>query len=53
VRRADGLFDVRLEGADDVDVEGADVVLAATGRAPLTRRLGLEAAGVRVDEKVR
>jgi dihydrolipoamide dehydrogenase len=41
---------VHLQGGDDLE---CDRVLVATGRAPCTDGLGLEEAGVRVDEKGR
>ena len=41
---------VHLHGGDDLE---CDRVLVATGRAPCTDGLGLEEAGVRVDEKGR
>lgn len=46
-KEADGSLSVRLTGGELME---ADVVLYATGRAPNTRGLGLEAAGVKVDE---
>ncbi len=45
--RGDGRLDVVL---DDGDVVVVDEVLMATGRVPNTEGLGLEAAGVEVDE---
>lgn len=42
-RRADGTVVVTLEGGDTVE---ADEILAATGRAPHTRDVGLEAVGL-------
>ncbi|QHC69871.1 NAD(P)/FAD-dependent oxidoreductase [Rathayibacter sp. VKM Ac-2801] len=42
-RRADGTVAVTLEGGDVIE---ADQVLAATGRAPHTRDVGLEAVGL-------
>ena len=47
----------RLDGSgavvelDDASEVGGDVVVAATGRAPRTRGLGLDAAGVRLGER--
>lgn len=46
-KEADGSLSVRLAGGELLE---ADVVLYATGRAPNTRGLGLEAAGVKLDE---
>jgi dihydrolipoamide dehydrogenase len=37
----------------DAETLGADVVLVATGRLPYTRDLGLEEAGVKLDDKGR
>ncbi|MFB9924124.1 dihydrolipoyl dehydrogenase family protein [Amycolatopsis halotolerans] len=49
VRHADG---IRLElSGHDLDVLDADRVLVATGRRPRTAGLGLERAGVRLDER--
>ncbi|MEV7816343.1 MULTISPECIES: FAD-dependent oxidoreductase [Streptomyces] len=45
--REGGKVSVLLEDGREVE---ADDVLAATGRAPVTRELGLAAAGVRTDE---
>ena len=46
-KEADGSLSVRLAGGELME---ADAVLYATGRAPSTRGLGLEAVGVKVDE---
>jgi len=46
-KEADGSLSVRLTGGE---LLSADVVLYATGRAPNTKGLGLEAAGVNQDE---
>ncbi|MBK9033775.1 MAG: glutathione-disulfide reductase [Myxococcales bacterium] len=46
-RAADGAIVLELDGAEVV----ADVAMAATGRAPHTAGLGLEAAGVAVDAR--
>lgn len=43
LERADGALRLRLAGAEAIDT---DLVLWATGRAPNTARLGLDAAGV-------
>lgn len=49
VRRAtNGELTVQLEGGDAVE---CDALLFATGRVPNTRGLGLETAGVRIDDK--
>ena len=47
VKRADGALDLALDDGGSVIV---DKVLYATGRAPNTKALGLEAAGVRLAE---
>jgi glutathione reductase (NADPH) len=47
-RRSDGALDVFMDGKDPVK---ADVVLAATGRMPNTKGLGLDSAGVVLDDK--
>lgn len=47
---ADGVRLVGAAGPDGGDLE-VDAVLVATGRRPATRDLGLEAAGVDVDER--
>ncbi len=44
----DGTFDVRMKGCDTIT---ADLVLFATGRAPNVEGLGLEAAGVELNDK--
>ncbi len=46
VERGDAGLVARLEGGDGLT---ADAVLYATGRQPLTREIGLEAAGVELD----
>jgi len=46
-KRGDGCLDVHLTGSDPVTV---DVVMFATGRVPNTRDLGLESAGVELDD---
>jgi len=46
-KRADGCLDVQLTGCEPVTV---DQVMFATGRVPNTRGLGLETAGVELDE---
>jgi glutathione reductase (NADPH) len=47
-KEANGSLSVRLAGDEMLD---ADVVLYATGRAPNTKNLGLEAVGVKLDDK--
>ena len=47
ISKENGKLEVFLNSGDKVT---ADVVLAATGRQPLTRNLGLEAAGVETDQ---
>lgn len=47
-RREDGALDVHLEGQDPIV---ADQVLIATGRRPNTDGLGLENAGIEVNDK--
>ena len=47
-KEANGSISVRLAGDELLD---ADVVLYATGRAPNTKNLGLESAGVKLDGK--
>jgi glutathione reductase (NADPH) len=47
-KRENGLLDVIMTGCDNIE---ADQVLFATGRAPNTAGLGLEAAGVEMGEK--
>ena len=42
---------ITLEWSDGEKLQGFDTVIWAVGRAPLTRDLGLEAAGVEVDER--
>jgi len=44
---------VTLEGADEQRVEQYDVVLVAVGRRPYSEALGLEEAGVALDERGR
>ncbi len=46
-KRGDGYW-LKLEGGNGLEV---DLVMYATGRAPNTSRLGLEEAGVRLNEK--
>jgi glutathione reductase (NADPH) len=48
VERDDGELVARLEGAEALS---ADAVMYATGRAPLTRGIGLEQAGVELDDR--
>lgn len=48
LQRGDAGLRVLLEGGGHLD---ADAVMAATGRSPLTRGIGLEEAGVDLDEK--
>ncbi len=48
VKRDDGAFDVYADGRDPVI---ADIILFATGRKPNSEGLGLENAGVEMDEK--
>lgn len=50
VRRAAGHGDVVVSLADGTEVAG-DELLVATGRAPVTAELGLDAAGVRLTER--
>ena len=47
-KKDDGTLTVHLEGCDAID---ADAVLMATGRTPNTKGLGLEEAGVELDDK--
>jgi glutathione reductase (NADPH) len=47
-KEPDGSLSVRLAGGEMLE---ADVVLYATGRAPNTKGLGLEAVGVKLDHK--
>jgi glutathione reductase (NADPH) len=47
VKHADGSLSVRMKGGDSVE---CDALLFATGRAPNTEALGLESAGVEIDE---
>ena len=47
-KRDDGTLDVFMAGCDLIN---SDVVLFATGRAPNTKDLGLEAVGVTLNEK--
>ncbi|MFA5990394.1 MAG: glutathione-disulfide reductase [Sphingomonas sp.] len=46
-KRSDGTLHVEINGCDAMDV---DMVLFATGRAPNTKGLGLETAGVALDK---
>jgi dihydrolipoamide dehydrogenase len=46
--RPDGGTTVHVEGGDDIDV---DVVVMSVGRRPWTEGVGLDAAGVAVDER--
>jgi glutathione reductase (NADPH) len=48
IKNADGSLRVNLHGADAIE---CDAVLFATGRVPNTENLGLDAAGVELDEK--
>ena len=48
IEKENGAYSLRLAGGDIVD---ADLVMYATGRAPRTKGLGLEAAGVELDGK--
>ena len=48
IRRAGTTTTVEMDGATDIDT---DVVLLASGRRPRTAGLGLETAGVEVDER--
>ena len=47
-KKDDGTLTVHLEGCDPIE---ADAVLMATGRTPNTKGLGLEEAGVELDDK--
>jgi glutathione reductase (NADPH) len=47
-KEADGSFSLRCAGGDMIET---DCVMYATGRAPNTAGLGLEAAGVKLDER--
>ncbi|SBV31788.1 Glutathione reductase [uncultured Sphingopyxis sp.] len=47
-KKDDGTLIVHLEGCDPIE---ADAVLMATGRTPNTKGLGLEEAGVELDDK--
>ena len=47
-KKDDGTLTVHLEGCDAIE---ADAVLMATGRTPNTKGLGLEEAGVELDDK--
>jgi glutathione reductase (NADPH) len=47
-KRDDGKLIVRMKGCDDIN---ADLVLFATGRAPNVTGLGLDAAGVALNDK--
>ncbi|MSO93749.1 MAG: glutathione-disulfide reductase [Rhodospirillales bacterium] len=48
IEKTNGRYSVRLAGGDAVE---ADVVMYATGRAPNTKGMGLEEAGVTLDNK--
>jgi glutathione reductase (NADPH) len=48
-RQADGTLRVMLRTASGIEPHEVDAVMLATGRAPATRGLGLEAAGVVLD----
>jgi glutathione reductase (NADPH) len=48
VKLDDGSFEVRIEGSDPIL---ADQILFATGRAPKTEGLGLDVAGVKLNQK--
>jgi glutathione reductase (NADPH) len=50
-RRADGALEAGLRSAGVQSALEVDTVLYATGRAPNTRDLGLEAAGVALDQR--
>jgi dihydrolipoamide dehydrogenase len=54
-KQADGSLKLRVEPAKggDVEIIHADVALVAIGRKPFTEGLGLEAAGVALDERGR
>jgi dihydrolipoamide dehydrogenase len=54
-KQADGSLKLRVEPAKggDVEIIDADVALVAIGRKPFTEGLGLEAAGVALDERGR
>jgi dihydrolipoamide dehydrogenase len=54
-RQEDGSLTARLEpnAGGDMELVDADVVLVAVGRKPYTEGLGLEAAGVALDERGR
>ena len=47
-KRADGTLRIHLQGSEAID---CDSVLFATGRVPNTENLGLDRAGVEIDEK--
>jgi len=47
-KKDDGTLTVHLEGCDAIE---ADAVLMATGRTPNTKGMGLEEAGVELDDK--
>lgn len=47
-RQADGTLQVHLQGSETIECDG---VLFATGRVPNTEALGLDRAGVEIDEK--
>lgn len=47
-RQADGTLQVHLQGSETIE---CDSVLFATGRVPNTEALGLDRAGVEIDEK--
>jgi glutathione reductase (NADPH) len=48
VKHGNGSLSVRMKGGDSVE---CDALLFATGRAPNTQGLGLESAGVEIDEQ--
>ncbi|HSQ69524.1 MAG TPA: FAD-dependent oxidoreductase, partial [Steroidobacteraceae bacterium] len=50
-RRSDGVLEAGLQSAGVQSAIEVDTVLYATGRSPNTRDLGLEAAGVAIDER--
>ncbi|KAL6771736.1 GSR2 [Auxenochlorella protothecoides x Auxenochlorella symbiontica] len=52
-KAADGTFNVKAKTKDgkEINLEGADYVLAATGRRPNIRNLGLEETGVKISDK--
>jgi dihydrolipoyl dehydrogenase len=50
---SDGVVSVAIEAGGEVSTETFDKVLVAVGRRPLTAGLGLEALGVKLEEKGR